>query len=97
MNTIFQLFTIDSVAHIIFILSLVSALGLFIGSIRICGINLGITGVLFSGLLFGYLKVSIDTQILEFLRDFGLVLLCILSAFKLVRVSYHHLKKMVYH
>ena len=74
MSTILQLFTIDSVAHIIFILSLVSALGLFIGSIRICGINLGITGVLFSGLLFGYLKLSIDIQILEFLRDFGLVL-----------------------
>ena len=49
-------------------------LGLAIGQIRVFGINCGIAGVLFSGLLFGHFKLQVNKEVLEFMRDFGLVL-----------------------
>ena len=58
----------------ILILSLVAGLGLFIGSIRIFGIGLEIAGVLFAGLFFGYLGARLQPELIDFLRDFGLVL-----------------------
>jgi putative transport protein len=68
------LFTGDTIAQAVLILSLVSALGFFIGSIRVYGISLGIAGVLFSGLLFGHYGLRINTHVLEFAREFGLIL-----------------------
>ena len=74
MDSIVQLFTADSVAHAVLIFSLVIAVGLGLGSIRICGINLGVAGVLFAGLVFGHYGVTINEQVLEFTREFGLIL-----------------------
>lgn len=63
-----------STAHTIIVLSLVICLGYALGSISVFKINLGISGVLFAGLLFGHLNVTADPEILEFVREFGLVL-----------------------
>lgn len=63
-----------SVAHSILILGLVAALGLFIGSIRIKGVTLGVAGVLFAGLGFGHFGLGISPEVLEFAREFGLIL-----------------------
>jgi len=68
------LFAPHSVAYAIIIISLVAALGLAIGNIRCCKVNLGIAGVLFSGLLFGHLGITVSREVLEFLREFGLIL-----------------------
>jgi putative transport protein len=68
------LFSPQSVAWSVFVIMLVAAGGLAIGNIRIAGINLGIAGVLFSGILFGHLGLEINHETLEFLRDFGLIL-----------------------
>ncbi len=70
----FDLFTSGSVGGSVLVLSLVAALGLVLGSIRIRGIAPGIVMVLFSGLLFGHLGAVIAPNMLEFIRDFGLVL-----------------------
>jgi len=70
--TLFQ--SPDSVAHTVLVISIVAALGLAFGSIRIFGISLGIGGVLFSGLLFGHFKITINHEIMEFVREFGLIL-----------------------
>ena len=74
MNAIIQLFTHHSIAQAILIFSMVITLGIILGSIRVFGIRLGIAGVLFSGILFGHLQLNVDHKILEFAREFGLIL-----------------------
>jgi len=64
----------SSAAQTVAVLSLVGALGLALGSIRIGGISLGIGGVLFSGLIAGHFGLSIDGHVMEFVREFGLIL-----------------------
>ena len=68
------LFSPQSVAWSVFVIMLVAAGGLAIGNISVAGINLGIAGVLFSGILFGHFGLAINHDTLEFLRDFGLIL-----------------------
>lgn len=74
MNTLLHLLTGENVPHILFIYSLVITLGLMIGSIPVCGIRLGVAGVLFSGILFGHFDLGVDPHILEFMRELGLIL-----------------------
>ena len=68
------LFSPQSVAWSVFVIMLVAAGGLAIGNVSVAGINLGIAGVLFSGILFGHFGLDINHDTLEFLRDFGLIL-----------------------
>ncbi|MDA8243883.1 MAG: putative transporter [Elusimicrobia bacterium] len=68
------LFSPGSAAWTVFLIMLVSAAGLAIGNLRVLGINLGIAGVLFSGILAGHFGLSADEHTLEFLREFGLIL-----------------------
>jgi putative transport protein len=62
------------VAHAVLALSVVATLGLVLGSVGFRGIRLGSAGVLFAGLLLGQAGLHIDQNILEFVRDFGLIL-----------------------
>jgi putative transport protein len=62
------------VAKAVLALSIVAAAGLALGSLGIRGIRLGAAGVLFAGIFFGQLGMHIDERILEFVRDFGLLL-----------------------
>jgi putative transport protein len=55
-------------------LSVVVVLGLALGAVRVRGIRLGIPGVLFSGLLFGQLGLTVDSHVLSFLSDFSLII-----------------------
>lgn len=74
MHFLTDLFTTDSVAHAVVILGLAASLGLLIGSVRVFGINFGIAGVLFAGLLFGHYGLTINEHVLDFVREFGLIL-----------------------
>ncbi len=56
------------------ILSLAVTFGLVLGAVRVRGIRLGVSGVLFSALVFGQLGLGIKPEILDFLRDFALVI-----------------------
>src|ERR1700719_87849 len=62
------------VAQAVLAVSIVAALGLALGSLGVRGIRLGAAGVLFVGIFFGQLGMHIDERILEFVRDFGLLL-----------------------
>jgi putative transport protein len=62
------------VAQAVLALSIVAAVGLAFGSLGFRGIHLGTAGVLFVGIFFGQLGMHIDERILEFVRDFGLIL-----------------------
>lgn len=74
MHWFVDLITGHSIAHAVLVLSGVIALGIAIGHIRFFGITLGIAGVLFSGLLFGHFGLTINHEVLEFCREFGLIL-----------------------
>lgn len=74
MSWLLSLFNQDSVPHTLLIISLVVASGLVLGRVSLAGIQLGIAGVLFSGLLFGHFQLSINPEVMHFLREFGLVL-----------------------
>lgn len=74
MTWIQELLTQESVAHAILVLSVVGAVGLGLGSVTVKGISLGVGGILFSGLLFGHLGWTINEGVLEFIREFGLIL-----------------------
>lgn len=62
------------IAHGLLVLCAVTVAGLALGAARFRGIGLGVAGVLFSGLLFGHLGLTIDPQVREFLQEFGLIL-----------------------
>ncbi len=74
MSWLLSLFNQDSVPHTLLIISLVVASGLVLGRLSLAGIQLGIAGVLFSGLIFGHFQLSINPEVMHFLREFGLVL-----------------------
>lgn len=64
----------DSVAHIVFLYAFVISVGVMLGKIKIFGVSLGVTFVLFTGILMGHFGFTGSTQILHFIRDFGLIL-----------------------
>ncbi len=75
MDWLINLFTsTDSVAHIAILYSIVIALGVYLGKIKIGGISLGVTFVLFAGILAGHIGFTGPTEVLTFLQDFGLIL-----------------------
>jgi putative transport protein len=74
MHWFLELFSGETIASSVLILGLVAAAGLALGSLRAFGISLGIAGVLFSGLFFGHYHVTINQAVLEFAREFGLIL-----------------------
>ena len=63
-----------SIASTLVLYSFVIAAGIFIGKIKIAGVSLGVTFVLFVGILMGHFGYEVDSNILKFVREFGLIL-----------------------
>ena len=75
MEWLTNLFTsTDSVAHIALLYAMVIAIGVLLGKIKFGGISLGVTFVLFAGILAGHIGLSVPLNILTFIQDFGLIL-----------------------
>jgi len=66
--------TTDSVAHITLLYAVVIAVGVYLGKIKIGGVSLGVTFVLFAGIVAGHIGFTAPTPILTFVQDFGLIL-----------------------
>ena len=66
--------TTDSVAHIALLYAVVIAVGVYLGKIKIFGISLGVTFVLFAGIVAGHIGFTAPIDILTFIQDFGLIL-----------------------
>ncbi|MDL2277513.1 putative transporter [Parabacteroides sp. OttesenSCG-928-G07] len=64
----------QNVAHSLLVLSVVIALGIQLGKIKIFGVSLGATFILFVGILFGHLGFQVNGEILHFFKEFGLIL-----------------------
>ena len=75
MDWLINLFTAtDSVAHIALLYASVIAVGVFLGKIKIGGISLGVTFVLFAGIAAGHIGFTATPSVLSFLQEFGLIL-----------------------
>ena len=66
--------TTDSVAHIALLYAIVIAIGVYLGKIKLWGISLGVTFVLFAGIIAGHIGFTAPLPILTFIQDFGLIL-----------------------
>ena len=64
----------SSVAHSVMLLSIVIALGIQLGKVKIFGVSLGITLVLFVGIVAGHFGLSLNEEVLHFFKEFGLIL-----------------------
>ena len=69
-----ELFVADSVAHTVIIYGIVIAIGIWLGRLKIAGISLGVTWVLFAGLICSYAGLSVNKESEHFLKEFGLIL-----------------------
>jgi putative transport protein len=67
-------FSSHRTAEAVLMLAVIALTGLALGSIKIRGIGLGTAGVLFTGILSGHFGWHIEPAILEFVREFGLIL-----------------------
>jgi putative transport protein len=74
MDWLTDLFLVSSVAQTVIMYGLVIALGIWMGKVKLFGVSLGITWVLFIGLIFSYAGITVNAEISHFLRDFGLIL-----------------------
>ena len=64
----------EGIAHTILLYSLAIWLGVLLGKVKIVGISLGPTFVLFVGLFIGHLGFTVNHEVAEFVREFGLIL-----------------------
>lgn len=74
MNWINELIWGQGVGHSILLLSFVIALGIQLGKIKIFGVSLGITFVLFVGIIMGHFGITINPHVIHFFQEFGLIL-----------------------
>lgn len=75
MNWFVNLFIGTGIAHSICILALAIAIGVFLGNkLKIKGVTLGITWILFAGIAFSHFGMRLDPQVESFAKDFGLIL-----------------------
>lgn len=75
MDWLINLFTTtDSVAHIVLLYAIVIAIGVYLGKIKVGGISIGVTFVLFAGIAAGHIGFTAPANILSFLQEFGLIL-----------------------
>ena len=64
----------QSIASTLVLYSFVIAAGIFIGKVKVGGVSLGVTFVLFVGILMGHFGYTVDHNVLKFVREFGLIL-----------------------
>lgn len=75
MDWLLNLFTnSESMAHIALLYAIVISVGVYLGKIKIGGISLGVTFVLFAGIVAGHIGFTAPSSTLTFMQDFGLIL-----------------------
>ena len=74
MEWIHNLFLGTGIAHTVLTLALVITVGILLGRVKIGGISLGITWILFTGIAASHFGMTVDRQVLHFIQEFGLIL-----------------------
>ena len=68
------LFHTHSALQAVVVISLICAVGLFFGKVRLWGVSLGVTVIFFAGIIAGHFGITIDAQMLQFAESFGLAI-----------------------
>ncbi|HIX75965.1 MAG TPA: putative transporter [Candidatus Parabacteroides intestinipullorum] len=74
MNWLLETITEPSMIQAVLILSVVSAVGVYLGKIKFFGVSLGVTFVFFAGILAGHLGIEVNKDMLNFAQNFGLII-----------------------
>ena len=74
MDWLYSLFLGEDIAHTVLVLSLVIAGGVLLSKVKIGGISLGVTWILFVGIAAGHFGMTVDHNTLHFIKEFGLIL-----------------------
>ena len=74
MNWFLQLLLEESIPQTVIIYGVVIAIGTWLGRLKIFGISLGVTWILFMGLAISYAGIHINKETEHFLKEFGLIL-----------------------
>ena len=74
MDWLSELFRGEGIAHTVLLLAFVIAVGISLGKIKVFGVSLGITFVLFVGIFVSHFGFKINHGILHFIKEFGLIL-----------------------
>ncbi len=74
MDWLYTLFFGGGIAHAVLTFALVITIGILLGKVKICGVSLGITWILFVGIALSHFGMTVDGEILHFVKEFGLIL-----------------------
>ncbi len=74
MDWLHSLFFGSGIAHAVLTFSLVITLGILLGKIKIGGVSLGITWILFVGIALGHCGMTVPYEVRHFVQEFGLIL-----------------------
>ena len=74
MDWLYSLFFGNSIAHAVLTFALVITLGILLGKIKIKGVSLGITWILFVGIIASHFGMTVDSEVRHFVQEFGLIL-----------------------
>ncbi len=69
-----ELFLGPGIAHSVLVFAVVIAIGMFLGKVKVKGISIGSTWILFIAILFSHFGVTVDSTVMAFMKDFGLIL-----------------------
>lgn len=64
----------EGIAHTVLLFAIVIAGGIALGKLKVFGVSLGITFVLFVGILAGHFGLAVNHEVLHFVKEFGLIL-----------------------
>ncbi|MDE6622993.1 MAG: putative transporter [Alistipes sp.] len=74
MDWFYSLFFGGGIAHAVLTFALVITIGILLGKIKICGVSLGITWILFVGILLSHCGMTVNNEVRHFVQEFGLIL-----------------------
>ncbi len=74
MNWFVSLWTNDSVAHSVLLYAITIAIGVLLGRVKLFGVSLGITWVLFVGIILSHFGFVVNKEVEHFVKEFGLIL-----------------------
>lgn len=74
MDWLYSLFFGDGIAHAVLTFALVITFGILLGKVKIKGVSLGVTWILFVGIIAGHFGMTVDPGIRNFVQEFGLIL-----------------------
>ena len=74
MDWINSVFLSHSSLQAVIVLSIICAVGLALGKVKIFGVSLGVTFVFFMGIVAGHIGITVDQNMLVYAENFGLVL-----------------------